>query len=55
MFEIGEYVVYNNNVCQIKEIREKRYRNQDYYFMNPIDDDTLNIEIPVNNKLIRKI
>ena len=55
MFKEKDYVVYNNNVCRIEEIREKRYRNLDYYFMHPIDDDTLNIEIPVDNKKLRKV
>ena len=55
MYKIGDYVVYNNNVCKIEEIREKRYNNLDYYFMHPIDDKTLNIELPVNNKLIRSV
>lgn len=55
MFKVGDYVVYNNSVCKIIEIRKKRYNNLDYYFMHSIDDNSLNIEIPINNKLIRKV
>ena len=44
MFKVGDYVVYNNSVCKIIEIRKKRYNNLDYYFMHPIDDNSLNIE-----------
>lgn len=55
MFKVGDYVVYNNSVCKIIEIRKKRYNNLDYYFMRSIDDNSLNIEIPINNKLIRKV
>lgn len=55
MFKVGDYVVYNNSVCKIIEIRKKRYNNLDYYFMRSIDDNSLKIEIPINNKLIRKV
>lgn len=55
MFKIGEYVVYQRNVCKISALR-KIYNNQ-YYVMHPIDDLTLTIQVPVNNPLcqIRKI
>jgi len=53
MYSIGDYVVYNNNVCKIFEIKEKHYFGKDYYLMHPIDDDSLNIEVPIDNKLIK--
>lgn len=53
MFKVGDYVVYNNNVCQIFEIKEKHYFSKDYYLMHPIDDNSLNIELPIDNKFIR--
>jgi len=55
MFKIGEYVVYKRNVCKIKEIKEKHINNRDYYVLIPIDDETLTIDVPVDNKFIRNL
>lgn len=57
MYNIGEYLVYKNEVCIIKEIKQKYFNNIDYYVLNPIDDLTLKINVPVENKLgyIKKI
>ena len=48
MFEIGEVVSYNQYICKIKSI--KKNNNDKYYVMNPVDDETLVIEIPIENK-----
>ena len=48
MFKIGEYLVYRKDVCQVKEIKEKN--NKQYYQLVPITDDTLRIEVPVEDK-----
>ena len=48
MFEIGEVVNYNQYICRIKSI--KKNNNDEYYVMNPVDDETLVIEIPIENK-----
>ena len=55
MFKVGEYLVYRKNVCQVKEIKEKE--GVKYYQLVPIDDDSLKIEIPVDNKdnVLRKL
>lgn len=53
MFEIGNHIIYKRDVCQIKNIKEKN--NIDYYELVPIDDDTLKIEVPVNNESIKSI
>lgn len=55
MFEIGEVVSYNQYICKIKSI--KKNHNNEYYVMNPVDDETLVIEIPIENKIssIKKI
>lgn len=51
MFQIGDYVVYKREVCKIKQIKEKFFYNNDYYILNPISDDSLVINVPVDNKL----
>lgn len=53
MFKIGEAVVYKKDVCRIKEIKEKD--NNEYYVLNPIDDDSLTITVSVDNDSLRNI
>lgn len=50
MFKVGEIIVYKKEVCRIKEIKEKYIQNKDYYIMNPIKDETLVINVPVDNE-----
>ena len=49
MFKINDYVVYKNDTCIIKKIKEMRGRQ--YYSLSPIDDGTLNIDVPIENNL----
>lgn len=51
MFKEGEYVVYTRDVCKIIEIKKNHLNNKDYYSMVPINDSSLKINIPVENKL----
>ncbi len=51
MFQVGDYVIYKNDVCQIKEILKNYYAGKDYYKLNPIDDTTLVIDVPTENKM----
>lgn len=53
MFKVGDYVVYKRNVCKVKEIKEKRIMDKDYYILTPIDDESLTIELPVSNNSLR--
>lgn len=49
MKKIGEYVIYRKEVCEIVEIKEKFFKNEDYYRLIPISDKTLNLDVPINN------
>lgn len=53
MFKIDDYVVYKRDVCIIKELIQ--YHNIDYYLLNPIDDSSLKIYVPINNDDLRSI
>lgn len=53
MYKINEYLVYNNNVCKLVDFKE--YDGIKYYVLNPIDDESLKIEIPENNDKMRNI
>lgn len=55
MFKVGEYLVYRKDVCKVKEIKETD--NGLFYQLVPVDDETLKIEVPVENKdnCLRKV
>lgn len=47
MKKIGEYVVYRKDVCKVVEIKENYAKGKDYYRLIPIDDETLHVDIPI--------
>ena len=57
MFEIGEIVVYNQYICKIKDIKKNNMTGNDYYVMAPVNDESLIIDLPTENRLgsIKKI
>ena len=48
MFKKDEYLVYRKDVCKVKDIITKD--NTKYYQLIPISDETLKIEVPVEDK-----
>lgn len=50
MYKVGDIVIYKREVCKIKEIKENLYFQTSYYVMNPIDDYSLKIEVPIQNQ-----
>jgi len=50
MYKIGDFVVYNKNICKIVDIKEKHLNNEDYYIMIPVYDKSLKIDVPTSNK-----
>lgn len=48
MFKVGEFIVYKRDVCKIEEI--KKLNNNEYYILKPIDDLSLTIDVPTDNK-----
>ena len=55
MYKINDYIIYRRDVCHIKDIKEKN--NLFYYVLEPINDHSLAITIPVeqNSELIRDL
>ncbi len=49
MYKINDYIVYRHDVCKIKKI--KKIKDKDYYVISPIDDNSLIINTPVDNKM----
>lgn len=55
MYKIGNAVVYKRNVCNIENIKEINEKN--YYVLEPVNDKSLKITIPVENsdEVIRNV
>lgn len=51
MYKKGDYVVYRHDICIIKDIRKNKLNGITYYVMNPIDDDSLIIDIPIEDRM----
>lgn len=49
MCKINDYIVYRHDVCKIKKI--KKIKDKDYYVISPIDDNSLIINTPADNKM----
>ena len=55
MYIIGDYVVYLKDVCKILDIKMKYMNDTDYYILSPVNDNSLKLNIPVNNHSIRNL
>lgn len=55
MFKLNEYVVYKKDVCIVKEIKKNYFHNKDYYILESINDKSLKINIPTDNKELRNL
>ncbi len=51
MYKVNDYVVYKKDVCKVKEIKENNLNGNCYYVLVPICDESLIIDVPVDNKM----
>lgn len=51
MYKVGDVVIYKRDVCKIQNIKEAGSGTR-YYIMNPIDDLSLTIKIPVDGTFL---
>ena len=51
MYKKGQYVVYRHDVCLIKDIKENKVKKATYYVMSPLDDKSLTIDFPTEDKM----
>ena len=49
MKNIGDYIVCRKEVCIIKDIKN------DLYVLEPIDDPTLTLQVPINSNILRDL
>lgn len=53
MLQINEYVVYKKDICVISNI--KQIKDNMYYILKPIDDDSLTISLPIESTAFRTL
>ena len=51
MYKVDDYVMYKKDVCKIREIRKNKINGNEYYILVPVDDDSLVIEAPIDNRM----
>lgn len=51
MYKENDYVMYKNDVCKVKQIKHNNINDKDYYVLIPIEDESLIIDVPTENKL----
>jgi len=49
MFNIGEILIYRNDLCEVMDIKHRGVEMGDYYVIIPLHDKSLKIEIPTSN------
>ena len=55
MYSINDTVLYGaNGVCRIADICQKEFSGviKDYYILTPLNNETMTIFVPINNKLL---
>lgn len=55
MHKINDYVVYKRDVCKVNDVTTSKYSGEEVYVLVPIDDNSLKIEVPINNYNIRSV
>lgn len=57
MFKENDYIMYKKDVCKVKDIMKNSADSCDYYILVPIDDESLTIKVPVDNRMgyLRKV
>ena len=51
MFKKGDYVVYKRDVVEIVDTKINGLNNQEYYVLVPVNDESLKIDVPIDNRL----
>lgn len=56
MYKVGDKIVYKRNVCEIVDIKLNKFNNKECYYLEPVDDKSLKITVPLDlEDSIRKI
>ena len=55
MLNVGDYVIYQEQVCQIKEQKMNEFTNLESFILVPVTDASLKLNVPVNNPNIKNL
>ena len=55
MLNVGDYVIYQEQVCQIKEQKINEFTNLESFILVPVTDSSLKLNVPVNNPNIKNL
>ena len=55
MLKVGDYVIYQEQVCQIKEQKINEFTNLESFILVPVTDSSLKLNVPVNNPNIKNL
>lgn len=55
MYQANDIIMYKKEVCKVIQRIEKYYKDQDYYELVPLYDDTLKLVIPSSSPFLRKL
>ena len=55
MLKVGYYVIYQEQVCQIKEQKMNEFTNLESFILVPVTDSSLKLNVPVNNPNIKNL
>ncbi|MBQ6477379.1 MAG: hypothetical protein IJI43_02990 [Bacilli bacterium] len=51
MYQADDYVLYKKDVCKVREVKKNKMNSLDYYILVPIDDPSLIIDVPADNRM----
>ena len=51
MYQKDDYLVYKKDVCKVREIRKNPFTGRNSYVLIPVFDNSLIIEVPIDNKM----
>ena len=51
MYKENDYLFYKKDVCKVREVRKNKMNGKDYYILIPINDESLIIEAPADNRM----
>lgn len=55
MLKVGEYVIYQEQVCQIKEQKINEFTHLESFILVPITDSSLKVNVPIDNPNIKNL
>lgn len=55
MRNVGDYIVFRKDVCEIVDIKENPFNHVMSYTLIPITDQSLKMNIPIDNASIRDL